>query len=292
MLLHRYFGSHAFDTLRDAMLKTSKISSFNDSFEFLYVSRAETTPAQIRRFLNSHFCDPGVITDLIEAAKKSSIPLSDAEIKRRISEAVPSLVEDGVKAWPSIVKQTELSIERRRQIIDEELRAICFSYPERVKKEDEILLWSHYANKNQGVRIGFHFPYRIKEEIEIREITYQKDRVAVVWSLGDEGTMLKALEQSATVKSSAWEYEKEFRLFTKTSACEPLEITENGSTKTEEHFLKFPREWIVQVDFGVFCPDSSIREISELLAANYPKVVPRKAQFHESQYAFEYKPVS
>jgi len=49
MLLHRYFNTHAFETLKDAKLKTSRISTFNDSFEFLYVSVGEIKPEEAER---------------------------------------------------------------------------------------------------------------------------------------------------------------------------------------------------------------------------------------------------
>jgi hypothetical protein len=291
MLLHRYFGSHAVETLQDAKLKTARISSFNDSFEFLYFSRGEVTAPQMRQFVDARISDPVLLFDVIKANHQSANPLSDAEMKARINEAQPSLTEDGVKAWPKIVKQTELTMGRRRHIIDQELRAVCFCAPDRVRKSDEILLWSHYANKHQGVRIGFNFPDGIREPFEIREITYQKSRVEVVWSLGDDETTLEALERSATIKCSVWEYEREFRLFTKTTHCEPREITHPNSTTTLEHFLHFRREWVVQVDFGVFCPESIVKELGKVLAADYPKVIPRRAECHESEYAFEYKPI-
>jgi hypothetical protein len=36
MLLFRYFGSHALETLQDNLLKAATISSLNDPFELLY----------------------------------------------------------------------------------------------------------------------------------------------------------------------------------------------------------------------------------------------------------------
>src|SRR6266478_1619803 len=74
MLLHRYFNSHVFETLKDAKLKTSRISSFNDSFEFLYVIVGKTTPEEAKRYVNSKLCDPVLLFDLIETNQKSANP--------------------------------------------------------------------------------------------------------------------------------------------------------------------------------------------------------------------------
>ena len=49
MLLHRYFRSHALETLQTGSLLASRISRFNDSFEWLFVSVGKTTPEEIIR---------------------------------------------------------------------------------------------------------------------------------------------------------------------------------------------------------------------------------------------------
>jgi hypothetical protein len=53
MLLHRYFGSHAFETLKEAKLKTSRISGFNDPFEFLINTTGKMTPEQAQKRIHS-----------------------------------------------------------------------------------------------------------------------------------------------------------------------------------------------------------------------------------------------
>jgi hypothetical protein len=58
MLLHRYFGLHAFETLKEARLKTSRISSFNDPFEFLYVAAGEMTAAKARKIIEYKINNP------------------------------------------------------------------------------------------------------------------------------------------------------------------------------------------------------------------------------------------
>jgi hypothetical protein len=290
MILHRYFGSHALETLREAKLKTSRISSFNDSFEFLYVTVGQTTPEEAKRYVNAKSSDPVVLFDLIEANRKSANPRSASEIKNRLSKMAPVLEKGVIEKWPQIAKETELSVERRRQIIDRELRAICFSDPDRVKRAQEILLWSHYARRHEGIRIGFEFPAGVRNPFEIIEITYQEKRVEVVFSLEGEQQTLNSLEKAATVKSKVWEYEGEFRLFTKLDRCEPRETKKCTST-TIEHFLGFHRDWVKSVDFGVFCPVEEMQPVLDLVRTDYPNVVPRKAEFDKTEYALQYKEI-
>jgi hypothetical protein len=110
-------------------------------------------------------------------------------------------------------------------------------------------------------------------------------------SLEGESATLMALEQSATVKCEVWQYEQEFRLFTNTTLCEAREVKKCESTTTLEHFLDFRWEWVKSVDFGVFCPHSYIQPVVDLLKMDYSNVIPRKADFHATEYALEYRQV-
>lgn len=295
MFLHRYFSSYAaLETLKDAKLLASRISGFNDPFEFLYVCDfGKLKPEKARQLIRSQRNNPALLLNLLALNQQSPKPLTDKEIKKRLDKNEPSMVAHLVNKWPEIAKETELTFISQRQIIDKELRAVCFSNPSRVKSLDEILLWSHYAKKHEGIRIGFEFPDGIKDPFEIMKMTYQKNRVAVDFSFGvDPGLAYKALEECAKVKSEAWEYEQEFRLFTEVCKCgKPKEIKHADSTSTLESFLDFNREWIKSVDFGVLCPDTEIQRVITLLKADYPNAVARKAEFHKTEYALKYKQV-
>src|ERR1035437_3451022 len=62
------------------------------------------------------------------------------------------------------------------KMVDEHFRISCFSSKD-VLQCEEILMWSHYANKHQGMRIKFSlndmrtYPYYIKR------IRYEKERI-------------------------------------------------------------------------------------------------------------------
>jgi hypothetical protein len=280
MLLHRYFGSYALETLKNAELWASRISAFNDPFEFMYVNTGKITPAQAEQFCLGLLNTPSKFLEV----KALHPNLTDEAIRQLIQQQLPSMIQKIVENFKTI---SELPLKRRQQIIDEELRAICFSDPSRIKPLDEILLWSHYANKHEGVRIGFEFPDGIKEPFEITPITYQQNRVEVDLSFGVEYEQTHAaLEKSATVKSLSWEYEREYRLFVKVGRCEDRRTP--GSA-VEQLFLGFKREWVKSVDFGVSCSGATIRPIVDVLKSDYPGIIPKKAMFHETDYALTYK---
>jgi DUF2971 family protein len=292
MLLHRYFNSHAWDTLERAKLKAARISSFNDSFEFLYFTVGKKlTPDEALKSLPSLLSNAVFRQGLIDAIQREQTPLNLEEAEN-ILKANPELASQLVaKIWPQIVQTTELPITKRRQIIDERMRAICFSDQRNVKTSDEILLWSHYGKKHEGVRIGFEFPTGFMVPFQIAKIKYEDRRVEVVFSIGDDSTTFKSILRSATVKCKVWEYEQEYRLLAETNLCFPETIKSCDSRTTVEYFLDFKREWVKAVDFGVFCPESEIQRVVALLKADYPHVIAKKAQFHKTDYAFEYEQI-
>ena len=214
MLLHRYFNSHAFETLKEAKLKTSRISSFNDSFEFSYITVGKPTPEPTKKSVPSVLCDPVFILGAIEANQKLKKPFSDRQLKERLNIITG---EDVARIWPDTVKENVVSLERKRKVIDEELRAICFSNPEKIKKSDEILLWSHYGYKHEGIRIGFEFPDGVNNPYRILEMTYKGIPPEVVFypSREEDEQTLNAIEKAATIKCNCWKYEEEYRLFIK-----------------------------------------------------------------------------
>ena len=282
MLLHRYFGSHAFETLKEAKLKTSRISDFNDPFEFMYVYTSSMTCEQAEKHIQSMTKSP----KFISWAKQHLPLIPEVEIQNYLKQFTPEKIMD---VAANFGKDCELSFKRRRVIIDEELRALCFSDSAKMDMLDEILLWSHYADKHKGVRIGFEFPALDNPAVQISEMVYQKNRVEVDFSFEAQAELVEyALFKSAITKSSAWEYEHEVRLFVKTESCEPREIKKSDSIVLE-HFLVFDPACVKTVDFGALCSSQEIQITVSFLKANYPNTICRKADFHKTEYALEYK---
>jgi hypothetical protein len=294
MILHRYFSSHAFETLKEAKLKTARISDFNDPFEFLYVPVGKLSENEMKNFIGAR--DSNILlqvcNQLLEK-QKPGLGLTEQDFETFLKQ--PKTIEDITGQWPAIVANNDLSFERRRQIIDEGLRAICFADSTNVKPLDEILLWSHYANKHKGVRIGFDFPNLRNEAFKIEQMRYEEKRPEVVFSLGADANQeaYNALLASAKVKSTAWKYENEHRLFTQTRACERRQITNGDGTQFEEYFLEIDRGWFRSVDFGALCPEAEIKKITSMLKSDYPgSIICQRAKFHRTDYALEFVPVT
>ena len=210
----------------------------------------------------------------------------EIELKKLVRKSIPQFVINLVKEFENIKSTT---LENRGRSADQNLRAICFCEAKEVKPLDEILIWSHYAKKHEGVRIGFEFPSGIINPFEVVKITYQEKRVELDMAQPMECEMGgKILMQSLQTKSKAWEYEHEYRLFTSKDRCHDEIVKES----VKEYFLDFNKEWVKSVDFGVRCPQSEIEKILKLVRSEYPKnVICKKAVFHKTEYALEYQQI-
>jgi len=287
MLLYRYFpctvlptkdGSYNFDaldTLRQAHLKTSRISSYNDPFEYRFKGNENMSEADALEMYVRIVSRPGYL----ERNKTT-----DPAIKTS-NDLIMKILEDQKSA--ARIKKTVLDTRDQRvddliSVNDKNYRVVAFSEV-KISPIDEVIMWSHYANKHQGIRIGFEFPDDPIHGPRIERIQYDNERVYLDDKLmdEDEGEFQKQLLLCMTRKSKAWEYEKEFRLMTSVQRCR---AGEDG----EEYFLEFDRHWIKFVDFGLRCKTENIRLIAELVKADYPHAVSRMAKFHKSEYALEF----
>jgi hypothetical protein len=279
MLLYRYFASHAFETLKEAKLKASRITSFNDPFEFLFLTKGKITPKHAREYVLSRLND----VDFLDFAARNIPGLLTARNPQKVlKKHLPSLIANIVKRADD-VKQTPLTA--REEAADRTIRVVCFS-DSAIDSLHEILLWSHYSKSHEGVRIGFEIPDGITYPFKISKIIYQEKCFEIDFSLGISNYNVgQGLVDSTKVKSLAWSYEHEYRLLTHPDLCEPRTMPDGRI----ESFLGFNREWIKSIDFGVRCPESEINPILDLTKAEYPnKILYRKAAFHKSEYALDY----
>ena len=169
------------------------------------------------------------------------------------------------------------------KMVDEHFRISCFSSKD-VLQCEEILMWSHYANKHQGMRIKFSlndmrtYPYYIKR------IRYEKERIELDLA-SDKWGNSEALMDICRMKAEGWHYEKEYRMFVSPRDC-VHESDQDGVTRS---FMPFAREIIKGIDFGIRCPQLEMNKIVALCKKEYPGVELRKAVHHESDFAIEYK---
>ncbi len=118
------------------------------------------------------------------------------------------------------------------------------------KNENNILMWSHYADQHQGIVIGFDFT---KFEKNIFKVEYSNERVELTFGMDKQNVVFKKeLINLIRRKAKDWEYEKEYRMFLK---LEDLE------QKGKDYFLRFHIDNIKMIIFGSKISEETKRKI-------------------------------
>lgn len=276
MLLFRYFGSHGLETLQQSLLKTATVSALNDPFELLYQLTGSMTMSKAKRQLNQRIKSDGFL-----AMARNYNP----RIKTRRDLKKFMANNRGKIARNLVANYSDLRAENFAEDADRILRIVCFSEAT-VDRLDEILIWSHYANKHQGVRIGFEFPDEIEFPFKIIPVQYQKERVALDLTQGLHAPHVKeAIGNNVKVKSLAWEYEREHRMLASPKFCTRKQLQNSEFAD----FVPFKKEWVRHVDMGVRASQKDIQAMKEFLLREYPTVQLRLSSFHSTDYALEYR---
>lgn len=197
--------------LKDTSLKFSKPEDFNDPFD-------------CHESLVDIFIDPNVEKKIfldVAAQRK----LSRRERRKYISKL------GDPKNYTKVLKE-----ERQKY------KVCCFS-----ELSDDILMWGHYADKHNGICIGFKFE-PLYQDYVFYPVNYVKSLQQI------DGTTLTpyVFYYMVTLKSSCWSYEKEVRAI----------------TKNTNSILVYPRECVKEVIFGCNVQSakvsSTVKEIKKM----------------------------
>ncbi len=134
-------------------------------------------------------------------------------IEKRIEELNSQLSSFGHSKIEMDMKHLKRDFEKRDRFfmtyIREDIRVSCFS-----EDEKSILMWSHYANNNQGICVEYDFTKKLDIIFFLYPIIYLDNPIDFTSLL--ENPKNKDIEisvlLSTIIKSKVWEYEKEWRL--------------------------------------------------------------------------------
>lgn len=272
MILYRYLGSHWMDTLRDGRLKVSRPQEFNDPYDCLGVCVGQYSISTVKQ----HFLNP----------QSSVYALTNCLANGRnltIDEAADILSKTHVR---------ELSDQMAKMITDRDsISAIkfilCFSgAPE--NDSSHSLMWSHYANKCNGVRLGFDFGGP-EFEMYLNAVRYSCERATLNLSLikdfEHDNEYFRFEEDKFLTKSIEWAYEREYRMMIDDKHSE-TESKEDGSLI---RFWRFKPEYLRTIDLGFGIQKGEEEEIISIVAESYSHVKVRRLFLSNQGYSFGLK---
>ena len=158
-----------------------------------------------------------------------------------------------------------------RALVEErgKYKVSCFAE----SKENE-LLWGHYADKHNGICIGFEFSPVYEDKFQICPVRYLGKIVPIDGSSGKTKTILYWL----TTKSTIWEYEQEFRAIMK------------AKNDTSSELVTFKPNVIKEVIFGCKVTEPQIKTTIKQIKGShreYSKIKFTKMKINPSNFSLK-----
>ncbi len=261
-------------------LMVSTPSSLNDPFEFFCKITGEMTKDKAKKYIDllKNIPEPK-----IKPGKTGQI-ISQNEFIKRIEKKENYLIDSFTKKYthPPFFRPNKI-----QSLADGIFRITCFSSQD-ISNQEDILMWSHYANKHQGVRITFNLDIKETRRFSIQKVQY-KDECPEI-DLSDievtESTK-RSMINAISTKSPAWNHEKEYRLFVERSSCS----TQKGNDGIIRSFIEINPKEIIGVDIGLRFPYENIGEIKKLIQKQYPWIKLRQVNPGNGTYSIKYEEI-
>ncbi len=158
--------------------------------------------------------------------------------------------------------QNQILKEKRK-----EYKLSCFS-----EYYNEILMWSHYADKHSGICVGFNFPHNYEERFILCPVKYLSE----LKELDGTTDVYRIILYWLTTKSIRWQYEKEIRAINK---CKNKELL--------HEYIKYDSKYLKEIIFGCNVSDEKIEKAIMLIKKsnlNYKKITFKRMIINENNF--------
>ena len=192
MPIHQNLPRHWIDVLVNAHLKLSRATGFNDVFDCSEVCVGRFSNETMRKHLAKIF-NP-LASNLTDAQLENLAKECSNEFRKCFLERAPFSFQE----------------------------ITCFSAP--MIEDSDILMWSHYANKWQGVRLGFNMLFENHVQLDygnntlyyLDMVRYNEEQVSFdlsrIKDIDDPSEYQEWYRSIVINKTKAWQYENEWRL--------------------------------------------------------------------------------
>lgn len=162
----------------------------------------------------------------------------------------------------------EESAKSKWQAFEECFRVYCLT-----PKPDNLLMWSHYANKHQGICLEFDTDNQIFGSAW--KVEYHNEYPYHSWK--SDFDIIKL----ALTKAKCWEYEEEYRLLPKTETANKTFQQEQFMLVNESNKLTFPSDALKSIIVGC---KANYDEIKKTIHALRPELQVKRAIMQHNRY--------
>ncbi|CVK18396.1 MULTISPECIES: DUF2971 domain-containing protein [Sporomusa] len=273
MILYKYLTPDRIDVLQNCMVRYTQPGAFNDPFEVKpYISKLSEEQEVYNAFDELM---PKVLREKYDELPREFQAMMSFDMFYK--KAQEELRKNAKALFHKIVESNAPMV---RKMLDEGFND-KIGILSLTEKQDNLLMWAHYAASHEGFVIGFdannlyfHEEKGLKGEFRhLRKIEYREKRPA-----------LPMLEMSGTdmflVKSTQWSYEQEWRII------RPLQEASKiiQASPYSIHLFQFPANAVKEVIFGSRMSDEKKKEITSILSDSFRHVQIKQAEPDEIEF--------
>ena len=191
-----------------------------------------------------------------------------------IQNDIPQDMIDKLLNTPSWIDyMAERSATDSWKTFEEHFRVYCLT-----PKPDNLLMWSHYANKHQGICLEFDTDNQIFGSAW--EVEYHSEYPYCSWKTDFDIIGL------ALTKAKCWEYEEEYRLLPKTECANKILQQEKIMVVDEYNKLTFPSEALKSIIIGC---KANYEDIKNFIHSLRPDLQIKRAIIQRNRYGIDIK---
>lgn len=238
--------------LKEKELSKKLIKDFNlisKGQRIYHYSSCQTTVNDIIAKHTLKFSNPLIFNDPFDCSEKILNVTYDPDLIDKTLKDFNYNRKQRRKLKTSEIQAQQNSIMKEER---EKFKICCFS-----KLNDNVLMWSHYAEKHRGICCGFEFPIDNKI-FTVAPVNYKNS----INKLEGETELYKIIYYWLTTKSDIWEYENEYRA-----------IINSRSLSSNFEIIEYDQNFLKEIVFGC---GLKTKEIDKIISELKSKKIPLK----------------
>jgi hypothetical protein len=277
---YKYCDSRGIDILKYLELKITPPNQFNDPFEFSPHVICSNVDRIARNLIETQE-DENILNMRCQKETASGrfsgtfFTFKEKFITSCLMQAIPGALEQFQESYPDVISAR--------------FGVLCLS-----KKQDSIVMFSHYGDNHQGLVIGFDSSHAVFQKGKgLQPVTYVKERLVydMNWEVGGEQER-KYGEAIVFSKNEEWIYEGEVRQIFQLDngpIKKPIEDKRTGEKKTC-YFVPIPPETVVSVSLGAKCALELKNQVQLVLRnKHFSHVKLDRARLHKSKFELTFE---
>lgn len=289
LLLSKYFKfKDGYSILNKLQLKVSDAYEFNDPFEFDVYLKDDLTEEEIVKAVTNK--------DWLVAEYQRNVKLREkfaANHKVYTAEGFANSIlmhsRDIQEKQKYLKKKTYadmfVAANSIKKVISDGGKILCLVDDKSLDELGDILMWSHYADGHEGIKIYFDSTKLETMSTFHGKLNYDLNKPETsMKTYFNDNKINVSISDLVLTKGKMWEYESEYRMLFKKDIVKLI-----GNEKGIPMYgIDLPKECIVGVGIGCKCMEENVDKVLCLIDTKYNNINLYRVDKHLRSYSLKY----